>query len=144
VAQTDPTHVGPGDTDNASNLNGDLQSALKLGTTPDYTNPVFANGLMALGFDAADVLYSASTTDSGQDGGGPEQALPRSAVAPGLRCPQVPVSDGATGPLSFAKVRHGLDFFKAVNATNGSNAQDVTYLYHQATLPGQCAPNVVP
>jgi hypothetical protein len=142
VAQTNPAHVGPGDTDNASSLKGDLQVALNLATTPDYTNSVFANGLLALGFDAADVLYSASTTDSGL--GGPEQAVPRSAIAPGLRCPQVPVSDGATGPLGFADVRHGLDFFKAVNATNGPNPQDVTYLYHQATLPGRCAPNVAP
>jgi hypothetical protein len=142
VAQTDPAHVGPGDTDNGSSLNGDLQIALNLATTPDYTNSILANGLVALGFDAADVLYRASTTDSGLSG--PEQALPRSSVAPGLRCPKAPVSGGATGPLGFADVRHGLDFFKAVNATNGPRPQDVTYLAHQATLPGRCAHNVAP
>jgi hypothetical protein len=135
VAQTNPAHVG--NDDNNSDLKGALQKAFNLGTVPDYSDPVFANGLLALGFDAADVLYNASTTDTELG----EEALPRAAVAPGLRCPQEPVSDGATGPLGFADVRHGLDFFEAVN---GSNLQNVTYHGHLRTVPGTCAPNVAP
>jgi hypothetical protein len=133
VAQTNPAYVG--DNDNNSDLNGALQNAFDLGTAPDYSDPVFANGLLALGFDAADVLYNASTTDPGLG----EEALPRAAVAPGLRCPLVPVSDGATGLLGFANVRHGLDFFEAVN---GSDQQNVTYQGHLSTRPGMCAANI--
>ena len=140
VAQTDPAHVGPGDNDNYSDLNGALQTALSLGTTPDYNDPVFANGIIALGFDAADVLYNASTVQPRLV----EEALHRAEVAPRLRCPPQPVSYGATGPLGFADVRHGLDFFKAVNATSNSNSQNVTYEDHLLTDPGTCALNVRP
>jgi hypothetical protein len=148
VAQTDPAHVpavpgnGADSADNGSGLNTDLQRALHLGGTLDYSNPVFANGLMAPGFDAADLLYSESTAGAGT--GEQEQALPRAAVAPGLRCPQEPVSNGATGRLGFADVRHGLDFFNAVNATSDPNLQRVTFQSHRQTVPGPCAPNVAP
>jgi hypothetical protein len=54
------------------------------------------------------------------------------------------VSNGATGPLGFADVRHGLDFFKAVNVTSGPNPQRVTFQSHRQTLPGTCAPNIAP
>lgn len=148
VAQTDPGHVpaahdadGVAAEDNGSGLNTDLQQALKLVTVPGYGNPVFANGLMALGFDAAAQLYSASTTGTGA--AEQEQALPRAAVAPGLRCPLELVSNGATGPLGFADVHHGLDFFKAVNMTGGvPYPQDVTFKFYRPTVPGTCAPNV--
>jgi hypothetical protein len=146
VAQTDPAHVpavpgGVSSADNGSGLNIDLQKALSLDSIPGYSDAVFANGHMALGFDAADLLYSASTTATGA--GGQEQALPRAAVAPGLRCPQEPiVSNGAMGPLGFANVKHGLDFFMAVNAASGPNPQHVTFQSYQPTVPGMCAPNV--
>ena len=146
VAQTDPDHVPPaagggaGSADNGSGLDVDLQAALGLSGTLRYSDPVLANGLIALGFDAAHLLYNASTTNAGA--GNQDQALPRDVVAPGLRCPQEPVSNGATGPLGFADVRHGLDFFTAVNAT-GPNPQRVTFQApHQPTIPGKCAPNV--
>jgi hypothetical protein len=146
VAQTDPDHVGAsagGGADNGSGLNADLQGALKLKDTPGYSDPAFANGHIALGFDAAHLLYSASTTGAGV--GNQEQVVLRDAVIPGLRCPQQePVSNGATGPLGFADVRHGLDFFKAVNATSGPNQQSVTFQSHQQTHTGKCAPNVAP
>jgi hypothetical protein len=144
VAQTDPAHVPAeeGTADNGSNLNTDLQSALNLNRTPDYQNPVFADGLMALGFDAADALYRESTTGVGA--GEQEQAVPRAWVAQFLRCPQEPVSSGATGPLGFADVRHGLDFFKAVNAAAGPNPQRVTYQSYLPTVPGGCAPAIAP
>ncbi len=134
VAQTDPAHVA--DNDDNSDLNGAVQTALSLGATPDYNNPVFASGLIALGFDAANVLYSASTHTPDLA----EEPLPRSNVAPRLRCPQDPVIYGATGPVGFAGARHGLDFFKAVNA--GPNSQNVTYENHQDTVTGKCTPNV--
>ncbi|HEY6786586.1 MAG TPA: ABC transporter substrate-binding protein [Trebonia sp.] len=149
VAQTDPDHVGraaaggPGSADNGSGLNADIQGGLRLNGTPGYSDPVFANGIIALGFDAAHLLYSASTTSAGA--GNQEQVVPRDAVIPGLRCPQEPVSNGATGPVGFADVHHGLDFFKAVNATSGPNAQRVTFQSpHQQAHPGKCAPNVAP
>ena len=146
VAQADPAYVPstPGDgADNGSGLNSDLESALNLGDTPSYASPVFANGLLALGFDAADLLYSQSAA-GGAGASEQEQALPRSAVGPGLRCPQESVGDGATGPLGFADVRHGLDFFKAVTVTGSPNPQQVTFQAHQQTVPGTCAPNVAP
>jgi hypothetical protein len=144
VAQTDPAHVPAegGSADNGSGLNTDLQSALNLGQAPDYESPVFADGLMALGFDAADVLYRESTTGVGA--GEQEQPVPRAWVAQFLRCPQEPVSSGATGPLGFADVRHGLDFFKAVNAIDGRSPQVVTYQSYQPTVPGSCAPAIRP
>jgi hypothetical protein len=149
VAQADPAHVPPvpgggaSSADNGSGLNADLQQALHLSSTPSYSDPVFANGHMALGFDAAALLYSASTTGTGA--GDQEQALPRAGVAPELRCPQEPiVSNGATGPLGFADVRHGLDFFMAVNAVSGPYPQRVTFRSYQPTRPGACAPNVAP
>lgn len=140
VAQTDPARVGPGDIDNNSDLNGALRTALSLGANPDYNDPVFATGLIALGFDAANVLYNASTINPHLV----EEALHRAQVAPRLRCPQQPVTHGATGPLGFADVRHGLDFFQAVNAKSGANSQTVTYVDHLLTDPGTCAPNVRP
>jgi hypothetical protein len=146
VAQTDPGHVGPsagGGADNGSGLNADLQVALNLKDTPGYSDPAFANGHIALGFDAAHLLYSASTTGAGV--GNREQVVLRDAVMQRLRCPRQPVSNGATGPLSFVDVRHGLDFFKAVNATSGPNQQSVTFQPpHQPTVPGKCPPNVAP
>lgn len=139
VAQTDPANVGSDD--NGSELANYLQAALGLGSTPSYSDPVFADGLLALGFDAANVLDSASIQVPGSDQ--PDQPLPRAEVAPKLRCPQEPFSDGATGPLGFADTRHGLDFFEAVNTSTG-NAQNVTFVGHQATHVGMCAPNVAP
>jgi hypothetical protein len=146
VAQTDPAYVPAGTgngADNASGLNTDLTKALGLHAALRYSNPVFANGHLALAFDAADLLYSESTT-SDASAGEQEHALPRSAVAPGLRCPLEPVGNGATGSLGFADVRHGLDFFKAVNVTGAPNPQRVTFQSHQQTVTGTCAPNVAP
>ncbi|HEX3964578.1 MAG TPA: hypothetical protein VHZ03_49355 [Trebonia sp.] len=149
AAQTDPDHVGPaagggaGSADNGSGLNADLQQALTLNGSLVYSNAVFGNGHIALGFDAAHLLYNASTTGAGA--GNQEQVVHRDAVIPDLRCPREPVSNGATGPLGFADVRHGLDFFKAVNTTSGPNPQRVTFQPpHQQTVPGKCAPNVAP
>ena len=65
-------------------------------------------------------------------------------MTPNLRCPQEPVNDGATGHMGFADVRHGLDFFKAVNATTGPNPQRVTFQAYRQTVPGTCAPNIAP
>jgi hypothetical protein len=146
VTQTDPAYVPavPGDgADNGSGLNTDLTKALGLDDTVRYTNPLFANGHLALGFDAADLLYSESTTSTAA-AGEQEQALARSAVTPGLRCPQESVSNGATGSMGFADVRHGLDFFKAVNMTGGPNPQRVTFQSYRQTVTGTCAPNVAP
>lgn len=149
VEQTDPAHVpavpggGASSADNGSGLNIDLQKALNLNGTPSYLNSVFANGLIALGFDAADLLYSESTTGVGK--GDQEQVLARADVGPNLRCPQEPIiSNGATGHLGFADVRHGLDFFKAANASSGPYPQRVTFQSYQQTVPGTCTPNVAP
>jgi hypothetical protein len=57
VAQTDPAHVA-GTNDNGSGLNVEVRDAFALRAAPSYDDPVFADGLLALGFDAADALYN--------------------------------------------------------------------------------------
>lgn len=137
AAQTDPDDVAA--SDNNSQLNRILKTALSLRTRPKYGDPAFASGLIALGYDAANVLYNASTTNGR---GQTEVHLHRAEVEPHLRCFTVMVTHAATGHLGFTDVQHGLYLFKAVNTTSGPDPQKVSEAGNRPTITENCAPNV--
>jgi hypothetical protein len=136
VTQTDPAYVPPDGQDNGSGLNIDLKAALGLASVPPYDDPIFADGTIALAFDAADALYQAATAN------GPvtqQQLAGRASIAPNLRCEAI--TGGATGTIGFADVHHGLNIFQVLPTTD-HGYQAVTLRQHTATTPGKCSPNV--
>jgi hypothetical protein len=138
VAQTAPAYVGPQGLDDYSHLALHFADAFGLRNIPSYSASPFADGLLSLGFDAADALYDASTNDAGASQN--QAPLPRAFVAPTLRC--LPsIGDGATGNIGFADVQHGMDIFEAAS-TPDNNHQKVTHLAHIRTIPSTCKPNV--
>lgn len=128
VAQTDPQYVtrdGKDDhTDNGSGLNGQLQSAFTLASLPGYQDPIFADGTIALAFDAARALYQAATAND---------ANGRAATAANLSCFQ-PIGGGATGTIGFG-VQHGLEVFKVPPGQ--------TYGHYYSTLVNSVPPSPV-
>jgi hypothetical protein len=138
AAQTDPAYVPPDGQDNGSDLNTYLQAALGRTSTLFYKDPIFADGTIALAFDAADALYTAATAN---DPGTQQQLAGRASIAPNLRCTKI--THGATGTIGFANVQHGLNIFE-VPPTTDNGQQTVRHVHGVATMPGSCKPNVAP
>jgi hypothetical protein len=102
-----PTDVSQ--TATGSSLDLDLYHALDLSRTPSYADPFFADGGVALAYDAAHALYEAATGTLSDATG---SAASRAGVPSYLRCTQI--TNAATGQVWFSGVRHGIAVVRAI------------------------------
>ena len=121
AALTNTAVTGP-----SSSLRQDLQNALKLSTAPVYGDHVYTDGVLGLAYDAAHALYEAAVNSPHRPG-----------IAWALHC-QVTLSDGATGPIGFANVRHGLQVWEVKPGQNGTPS--LTPRPYSPSSDGQCVP----
>ncbi len=105
-------------------------------STSPYGNAVFADGTLALAFDATAALYKAATDAYSEAGGQPD----RVGTAAVLRCLTI---NGATGTVGFTGVHHGIQVMQVTPPANGS-ATPGLQPYGGPSLPGDhnCAPPI--
>lgn len=108
TALTDTAKTGP-----ASMLAPDTKNALRLNSTPSYSDPYFADGAVALAYDAAHALYQAAAQADGN----------RFGVASALRC--LHLTNGATGPIWFNRVHHGIVIVKAAGQSQPTISKQI-------------------
>jgi len=129
AALTDVARTGRG-----SGLAQDVQNSLRLAAAPPYSHdPFFADGSVALAFDAAQVLDQAAE----------ESGWERPAVPSWLRC--MHFTDGATGQIWFSGERHGIDIVKITAAPGGDGSPSIIPLpYKPETSPVRTGPPCSP
>lgn len=92
-----------------SGLAADVMTAFSLTARPPYhQDPFFADGSVALAFDAAQVLDFAAERILNQPGARVGEV--RTAMPSWLRCTYFP--GGATGPIWFSGERHAIEIVK--------------------------------
>ena len=138
TALTNTLKTGPG-----SGFTHDLEQSLGVRIpagqgSRDYSNPVFTDGILALAYDAAHALYTATENAASAAGGNP---LTRSSIAATLRC-MVPITNGATGSIGFSGVHHGLQVMEVTQSRDGTPDLRPDAAYYDAPRDGACAPNV--
>jgi len=119
---TAASRTGPG-----SFLADDLQRALHLRSTPSYSDPFFADGTVALAFDAAHALYAAASQAGGRNG-----------VPSILRC--LHITKGATGQIWFNHVHHSVEIIRVTGDAN--DHPRIAIVSHSATTGVTC-PSVI-
>lgn len=125
AALTDTAQTGP-----PSGLAQALQNALGLSSLPSYGSPVYTDGTLALAYDAADALYSAAEDSPGHS---------RSGMAWALRC-RVAITNGATGPIGFTDVHHGIEIMRVT--ANPDGAPNLKLWNYSGPSSGSCTPPI--